>query len=189
MPDHKQARTYVGVCVAAFVAGTALAGSGSTYAAFSDSGEVHASASAGVWAPDPPAACGPLAQYANVVYGTPGDDVLFGGNHPQVIMGLGGDDVIHGGNSGDCLVGGDGNDHLYGGNAKDILIGDNGDDSLDGGNGKDFLDGGAGDDDCLGGNGKDTLRDCETGAPVAPTTTMQLQAQPSTDTAKTNAAT
>lgn len=142
-------------------AGTVV-GHRSTYASFSDYRTINGNrVTATVWQPPPPDECGDLSKYAGVVYGTAGNDVLYGGNQAQVIMGLGGDDVIHGGNSGDCLVGGDGNDKLYGGNAKDTLIGGAGDDYLDGGNGKDTLDGG-GDavDVCDGGNGKDTVVNC-----------------------------
>jgi len=150
---------------AAFAVGTALAvGSlgvgGVTYAAWSDFTVIHASASAGVWAPDPPAACGPISDYkGGVIYGTPGDDVLdlSTSNQRQIVMGYGGNDVIYGGNSGDCLVGGPGNDRITGGNGKDILLGEDGDDVLDGGNGKDVLDSGTGTDICVGGNGKDTI--------------------------------
>ena len=148
---------------AAFACGGLLtAGTQHTFASWSDFQETHAEAQAGVWAPDPPAACGSVSDYAGVVYGTTGDDVLTGGNHPQIIMGLAGNDIIHGGNSGDCLVGGDGNDTITGDNAKDTLIGGDGDDTLDGGNGKDDLDGGPGlGDVCIGGNGHDTMTDCE----------------------------
>lgn len=140
---------------------------GSTFAAYSDTAAVRGNnLGAGVWAPDPPAACGGLEDYTAVVYGTVGDDVLEGGNGPQVIMGLAGNDILHGSNNGDCLVGGPGDDKLYGGNAKDILIGGDGDDLLDGGNGKDFLDaGGSLGDICEGGNGNDTIFACD---PVAP---------------------
>ena len=137
---------------------------GSTYAAFSDFAVVHASASAGVWAPDPPGECGDLTRYDSVLYGTPGDDTLVGakgGNQRQIIMGYGGNDTLIGGNGGDCLVGGDGDDQLYGGNAKDILIGGAGDDLLDGGNGKDNGNGGEGADVCDGGRGKNTIVNCE----------------------------
>src|SRR5947209_19063400 len=112
------------VAASSFVAGALLTtGTGHTFASFSDYKDVPGTASAGVWAPNPPAACGPVGDYADVVYGTAGDDVLHGGNQRQIIMGLGGNDTIYGGNSGDCLVGGDGNDKLFGGNARDILIG------------------------------------------------------------------
>ena len=155
-------RVLLSAGVAAVVA-VLTTGGGQTYASYSDSVVLSGNhVGAGVWAPDPPAACGPLSGYSGVVYGTTGDDTLTGGSHPQIIMGLGGNDVIHGGNGGDCLVGGDGNDRLLGENAKDILIGGDGDDYLDGGNGKDFLDGGPGTGDvCLGGNGNDTYVDCE----------------------------
>jgi Ca2+-binding RTX toxin-like protein len=145
------------------VAFASLAGSDTTYAAFSDFNSVQGEASAGVWAPDPPAACDEILSkpQATIVWGTSGDDVLEGTNHPQVIMGMGGNDVIRAGNSGDCLVGGDGDDELHGTNAKDILIGGPGNDTLDGGNGKDDIDGSDGEDVCIGGNGKNTVVNCE----------------------------
>lgn len=127
----------------------------------------HNSIQGGIWAPDPPAACGDFKKYVAVVYGTQGDDVLYGGNHPQIIMGLDGNDTIYGGNSGDCLVGGSGADHLLGGNSKDILLGGPGNDYLDGGNAKDYLDGEDDADDCDGGNGKDDVVNCAPAA-IAP---------------------
>jgi Ca2+-binding RTX toxin-like protein len=154
--DSRSLRS-LGAAALVLIAIAAASGAPVTYAAWSDSRVIHGSASAGVWAPNPPAACGPVRNYAAVVYGTVGDDVLTGGNHPQIIMGLAGNDVIQGGNSGDCLVGGPGNDRITGGNAKDILLGEDGDDHLDGGNGKDVVDGGIGNDVCDGGNGKDTI--------------------------------
>jgi hypothetical protein len=134
----------------------------------------------GIWVPDPPAACGAVEDYVAVVYGTQGDDVLYGGNHPQIIMGLAGNDTIYGGNSGDCLVGGPGNDHLIGGNSKDILLGGPGNDYLDGGNAKDYLDGEDDADDCDGGNGQDDVVNCDGGALVAP---LSLTQQPAPDDA------
>jgi Ca2+-binding RTX toxin-like protein len=143
--------------------GVVTAGTQYTFAAFSDFQVVHAEAQAGVWTPDPPAACGPIGRYDGVVYGTSGDDVIDGGNHRQIIMGLGGNDVIHASNGGDCLVGGEGDDKLYGGNAPDILVGGDGNDYPDGGNGPDDTDGGAGDGDvCIGGHAPTTYVDCET---------------------------
>ncbi len=148
---------------------TSMAVVGTTYGELSDfrvDGPQHVGA--GEWTPDPPAACGDLSQYGTpphrfdaVAWGTPGDDVIHGGNRPQIIMGLGGDDVIYGGNSGDCLVGGDGDDRLIGGNAKDILLGGAGNDYLSGDNGKDSLDGEEDLDECEGGNGNDTIVNCE----------------------------
>lgn len=178
----------IGLLVAALLA---VAGSsGSTYAQFSDFGTVSTGAAAGVWAPDPPAECWPAKKkiwkkikihghwiwtwswshgkhYKKVVYGTPGDDIIYGGNQSQIIMGLGGNDKLVGGNSGDCLVGGPGRDWLIGGNAKDILIGGGDGDFLDGGNGKDWLDGlgqwldDLGDlNECIGGRGVDQVVNC-----------------------------
>jgi hypothetical protein len=148
----------------------------------------HNSIEAAIWTPDPPAVCGDLEQYAGVVYGTMGDDVLYGGNHPQIIMGLDGNDTIYGGNSGDCLVGGPGNDRLIGGNSKDILLGGTGDDFLDGGNSKDYLDGEDDADDCDGGNGKDDVVNCDTGAPIAPHA-LSVQQPPSQDSLTTSSQT
>jgi len=148
----------------------------------------HNSIEAATWTPDPPAVCGDLEQYAGVVYGTMGDDVLYGGNQSQIIMGLGGNDTIYGGNSGDCLVGGGGDDTLVGGNSKDILLGGPGDDHLDGGNAKDFLDGEDDADDCDGGNGKDDVVNCDTGAPIAPNA-LSVQQSPSQDSLTTSSQT
>ena len=171
----------IATSVAAFAS---LAGSDTTYAAFSDFDSRSVSAGAGVWAPDPPAACGDISKYGTpperadaVIWGDAGDNVIRAGSHPQIIMGMGGNDTLFGGNGGDCLVGGDGADKLYGTNAKDILIGGPGDDLLDGGNGPDYLDGGDGDDSldggngpdtCLGGGGDDTIVNCEPGSPAPP---------------------
>lgn len=154
------------LCLAAMTAlGATIGGSGSTYASFSDFAVVEGRVGAGVWAPDPPSACGDLDDYAGIIWGTEGVDTLGGGNHPQIIMGLGGDDHLTAGNGGDCLVGGPGDDHLIGGNARDILVGGAGDDFLDGGNGKDELDaGGDGGDVCVGGNGKNTVVNCSPAA-------------------------
>lgn len=159
-----------GLCLIAACVLVVTGPDGQTIARFSDFGVTGARASAGVWAPDPPAACGDLSKYGAhpdrrdaVIWGTMGDDVLVAdpkGNHRQVIMGLGGNDEIIGGNSGDCLVGGDGDDRLVGGNAKDILLGGPGNDYLDGGNAKDYLDGEDDEDECLGGNGNDEVVNC-----------------------------
>ncbi|MBL8225186.1 MAG: hypothetical protein JNM50_07650 [Chromatiales bacterium] len=104
------------------------------------------------------------------IVGTPGDDVINGGNGRNVIHGLGGNDTIDGGNGDDVICGGDGNDTLTGGNGIDRLDGGSGDDSLTGGNGDDQLLGGlgtdvlAGDrgyDRCDGGIGEDSASTCE----------------------------
>ena len=162
-------RRVVAAGAAAVLAGALLtAGTAHTYAAWSDSKDVKDNTvGGGIWAPDPPAACGPISDYDGVVYLTQGDDVWPSDGKPpttnkrQIIMGYGGNDTIYGGNSGDCLVGGAGNDKLYGGNAKDILIGGPGNDYLDGGNGVDTLDGGDGTDVCVGGRAPDVSTNCE----------------------------
>src|SRR4051794_25144995 len=82
-----------------------------TLASWSDYRVAANSAQAAVWAPDPPAVCGPVSGYdGGVVYLTPRDDVWPPNgkppttNHRQIIMGYGGDDRIYAGNSGDCIV-------------------------------------------------------------------------------------
>ena len=154
---------------------------GSTYAAFSDFAIVKASASAGVWAPDPPAECGDLSKYDSVIYGMPGDDNLVapnGQNKGQILMGYGGNDTLTGGNGKDCLVGGDGEDKLLGGNGKDILLGGEGDDLLDGGNGKDHGNANGGDDVCDGGRGENTIVNCiATDTALAKTRTATVDGQ------------
>ena len=129
MPSTDRLR-WAGIATVAFLAGAAapLAATPGTLAAYSDYAVTEHEAGAGVWAPDPPEACGPLSQYARVVYGTVGPDELVGGNQAQVLMGLDGDDVLRAGNAKDCLVGGEGDDVLIGGNAKDVLLGGPGDD-------------------------------------------------------------
>jgi Ca2+-binding RTX toxin-like protein len=71
----------------------------------------------------------------------------------DVLAGTPGNDVINGGNGDDYLVGGDGNDNISGGNGNDTLVGGRGNDVLAGGNGNDVLRGGSGDDYLTGGNG------------------------------------
>ena len=95
-----------------------------------------------------------------VTDGTPGDDVINGGNAQDWINGLGGDDEISGGNQHDVLSGdgdGRGNDVITGDNGKDVVNGDGGNDDLSGNNGKDKVNGGSGSDNVSGGNGKDHL--------------------------------
>ncbi len=77
--------------------------------------------------------CGELSAYDVVVYGTRGDDALFGDDRREVLVGLGGDDTISGGDKGDCLLGGRGDDQLLGEDGPDVLIGGRGTDELDAG--------------------------------------------------------
>ncbi len=105
--------------------------------------------------------CGDPSQYDEIVYGTPGNDVLEAGNGRQILVGQGGDDVLAGGNHDDCLLGGPGDDVLTGGNGKDILVGGLGADHLDGGHAKDFLDaGGDAGDTCFTTGAPDELIGC-----------------------------
>ena len=85
----------------------------------------------------------------DTLYGTTGDDMLYG---------QGGDDTIQGFAGADQLYGGDGNDQIEAGTEADIVHGDGGDDSVDGGDGNDTLYGEAGDDVLSGGEGHDGLR-------------------------------
>ena len=116
-----------------------------------------------------------------VVEGTPGGDVLSGGNGLQCIVAHEGNDTVNGSNAPDRLDcgpgddtcnGGRGDDVVLGGEGDDVLVGDNGVDLLRGGPGRDTMDGGRGDDifvvanvceavpgeRILGGQGFDTLR-------------------------------
>lgn len=104
---------------------------------------------------------------AAVIRGTPGVDIIYGGNRSQKIFGLGGNDIIIGGGGSDVIRGGVGNDRINGGRGNDQLHGDQGndrlageigDDHLDGGAGKDHLAGGMGIDIHKGGRGNDVLR-------------------------------
>ncbi|SFL35701.1 hypothetical protein SAMN05421830_101765 [Desulfomicrobium norvegicum] len=77
------------------------------------------------------------------------DDFIFGTSGDDTLYGLAGNDYINGGSGDDSILGGDGNDHL---------IGAAGDDTLVGGDGDDLLTGGAGDDSMTGGNGVDVFK-------------------------------
>jgi Ca2+-binding RTX toxin-like protein len=83
--------------------------------------------------------------------GTPGRDVLRGGDGVDVLVGLGGNDVIFGHNGDDILCGGPGNDVLRGYWDNDTLFGGPGNDLLGGGGWGDHLSGGPGDDFLKGG--------------------------------------
>ena len=124
------------------------------------------------------------ANASNAIVGTDGDDVIHGTNKKDVILGLGGDDVIYAGNGKDVVCGGGGNDEIFGGNGEDVLDGGAGTDVLDGGNGKDVCENG------------ETLVSCETGTPVAtttstvgPTTTSATTTSTSTTTSTTTSST
>ncbi len=104
---------------------------------------------------------------ADILLGTPFDDVINGGAGNDEIFGLAGndvlrgqadDDVIEGGLGNDIISGGGGLDELFGGDGMDTIDGNGGADLLDGGDGNDLLRGGGGADELLGGAGDDDLR-------------------------------
>ena len=160
---ERNAVAVAGLAVAVVCVGAA--GGGVTYARFSDHRSINGNkVSARVWQPPPPKQCGPLSHYWNVIYGTHGNDVIHGDEHPQIIMGLGGNDTIYAGNPDDCIVGGDGDDKLYGDDGQDDnnqndnkKQGDNsqGDSTGNGGSDGNWLH-----DICLGGNGNNTFVNC-----------------------------
>lgn len=95
---------------------------------------------------------------ANLIDGTPKDDVLFGDARSNSIDGKGGDDQLIGFDHFDFLSGGQGNDDIVAGGGDDHLLGDRGNDFLTGGHGTDNLKGNQG-RDLLQGNGeRDFLR-------------------------------
>ncbi len=72
----------------------------------------------------------------NVLVGTPGNDLITGGNSLDLIIGGPGDDQLIGLGGNDLIFGGGGNNEIRGGDDTDILIGASGDDCLYGGNGQ-----------------------------------------------------
>ena len=97
--------------------------------------------------PVPPAACGALDDYADVLYAEAGKELVAPSPNGEkgkgyILIGTDGPDRITGSQQDDCLVGLEGDDVLLGGNGKDILLGGAGTDVLDGGNGPDAMDGG-----------------------------------------------
>ncbi|MGI9434687.1 MAG: putative Ig domain-containing protein, partial [Geminicoccaceae bacterium] len=95
-----------------------------------------------------------IADIAEALTATQGNDTLVGGAGDDVILGLGGADRIDGGA---------GDDSLSGGRGKDTLIGADGDDVIDGGSSHDTLFGGAGDDTLIGGSASGGGKNTEIG--------------------------
>jgi Ca2+-binding RTX toxin-like protein len=105
--------------------------------------------------------------FGRTLVGTPGDDVIVGGDEADVLRGGAGedrmaggrgDDTLAGGEAGDRLGGGPDDDALSGNRGPDRLLGQGGDDALAGGSGADLIQGGAGDDQLTGGPGADRMR-------------------------------
>jgi len=109
---------------------------------------------------------------AEVIVGTPYNDLIKAGEGDDTVYAGDGNDVVYGGGGADKLYGGNGNDYLYGGDAPDILDGGAGDDhifgdssgssvngvdQLIGGSGNDFIYGGIGIDKMFGGTGDDVM--------------------------------
>jgi uncharacterized delta-60 repeat protein len=90
---------------------------------------------------------------ADVIRGTPGDDVICAGRGNDVVRGEGGDDTILGGPGNDVLRGGSGADRLHGEADNDTL------NTSDGRRANDRGDGGAGSDACSG-DPRDALASC-----------------------------
>jgi Ca2+-binding RTX toxin-like protein len=104
---------------------------------------------------------------AREAVGTPGNDVLRGGDGPDQLYGeagadtllaLGGDDYVEGGPGADAIVGGPGVDLLIAGTRNDSVRGDAGRDSVYAGQGNDRVSGGPDGDTLLGQVGHDRLR-------------------------------
>ena len=102
----------------------------------------------------------------DTIYGTPGIDILFGGDGDDVIFGYQGDDFIDGGDGDDKAFGSSGNDTITGGPGNDLLNGDSGNDdlygeedndTLNGGTGADYMEGGDDEDELFGGDGADEM--------------------------------
>jgi predicted extracellular nuclease/Ca2+-binding RTX toxin-like protein len=85
------------------------------------------------------------------------DPIIVGLNLYTPPQGTPGNDVILGGNGNDSISGLAGNDYLIGGGGNDTLNGDDGDDLLRDDQGDDYLIGGSGNDDLYGGGGNNTL--------------------------------
>ncbi|MBI2978475.1 MAG: hypothetical protein HYY38_06570, partial [Rhodospirillales bacterium] len=130
-------------------------------AAIADAPTLDVTVSAGV--PGGISATGPAADPApddssvHKIFGTDGNDVIYGHNREEFIDGGAGNDTIIGEGGADVIVGGEGDDKLKGGGGADDLFGGAGNDTLEGGEGADRLFGGEGDDTLEGGEGADIL--------------------------------
>ena len=98
-----------------------------------------------------------VGPFGKKIFGTNGDDDIFGSRHSETIFGFRGDDAIFAGLGNDTVLGGRGDDLIDGGKGNDRLFGEKGNDALLGGEGNDDLFGGSGRDLLLGGAGRDEL--------------------------------
>ncbi len=93
-----------------------------------------------------------------VVYGTDGNDILFGRERKNVIDAKAGDDYIHAPEGFNTLIGGLGNDTINGGSGIDEIYGGEGDNILYGGDaGDDLFSAGSGNNTVYGGPGSEII--------------------------------
>jgi Ca2+-binding RTX toxin-like protein len=97
------------------------------------------------------------------VYGSQGNDRIYGDGLGNDLEGENGHDRIYGRGGGDMLEGENGNDRLDGGSGNDTLVGSDGADTLVGGSGNDVLNGGYLGDTLHGGAGSDLFVFTSTG--------------------------
>lgn len=91
------------------------------------------------------------------IFGTPGDDILVGGDCADDIDARAGNDLIDARGGNDTVNGGDGDDHIVAGSGNDIVMAGAGADIVLGGLGDDTIWGGAGNDRLYGEDGRDTI--------------------------------
>ena len=96
-------------------------------------------------------------QRADVIVGTPGDDVIHAKRGADVIDGNGGNDIVCGGPGADRITTLGGADRLAGGTGADTIDSGAGGDRVRGGTGGDGITTGAGDDRVAAGPGPDTV--------------------------------
>jgi Ca2+-binding RTX toxin-like protein len=93
-----------------------------------------------------------------IIYGSPGNDNINGGNQNQTIYGGAGNDIITGSNQIDEIYGGSGNDTITGSTQADKLFGGSGNDTISGDQQSDLIVGGWGADMLAGGTSSDTFQ-------------------------------
>ena len=100
----------------------------------------------------------------SVYQGTPGVDIIAGGNDNDTFWGAEGNDIIEGNGGDDVALGGEGNDIITDFGGFDVLKGGPGNDAIDagpsddiimGGEGQDFMNGGLGGNEIFAGPGDD----------------------------------
>ena len=96
-------------------------------------------------------------RHADRLYGSAGDDAIFGRGGADKIWGRAGDDYVDGDQGDDQLHGGPGDDHIPGRQGNDRIWGDAGADRITGDRGNDRIFGGAGNDTIYGNIGRDRV--------------------------------